>query len=331
MGGVKQRVSLLTLGVADLGRARAFYEALGWRTGAEPGDDVVFFQAGEMVLALWDRARLAEDSGVEDGGGWGGMTLALNFGSPAEVDAAIEEARSAPARGSPASRPRPSGAATAASSSTPTATPGRSPTTRTGRSPRTAASGLAETAARRAHLNLVESSRRLFELDPGAEMEAGEGWLFGAGSADHPAISNAAFRLDDELEPGELLSRAREFFGERGRGFVALGARRRRRGRGADLGGGSRRPPERLRDAGDDPRRPARGASASPEGVELRRLDSAEDDEAVLADRRRGLPGHRLPARGLRLLPAASRTWPRPAATPPPSSPTSTARRSRSR
>jgi predicted lactoylglutathione lyase len=92
---MRQRVSLITLGVRDLGRARAFYEALGWRTGAEPGDDVVFFQAGEMVVALWDRARLAEDSAVEDGGGWGGVTLALNFGSPAEVDEAIEEARAA--------------------------------------------------------------------------------------------------------------------------------------------------------------------------------------------------------------------------------------------
>jgi predicted lactoylglutathione lyase len=94
-GTVKQRVNLITLGVGDLGRARAFYEALGWETGAGPEDDVVFFQAGEMVLALWDRARLAEDSGVEDGGGWGGATLALNFGSPAEVDTAIEEARAA--------------------------------------------------------------------------------------------------------------------------------------------------------------------------------------------------------------------------------------------
>jgi catechol 2,3-dioxygenase-like lactoylglutathione lyase family enzyme len=92
---MKQRVSLITLGVADLARARAFYEALGWSTGAEPGDDVVFFQAGDMVLALWDRARLAEDSQVEDSGGWGGATLALNLGSPAEVDAAIEEARAA--------------------------------------------------------------------------------------------------------------------------------------------------------------------------------------------------------------------------------------------
>ena len=59
---MEQRVSLITLGVADLERARAFYEALGWTTGAEPGADVVFFQAGGMVVALWDRARLAEDS-----------------------------------------------------------------------------------------------------------------------------------------------------------------------------------------------------------------------------------------------------------------------------
>ncbi|HET7122064.1 MAG TPA: VOC family protein [Solirubrobacterales bacterium] len=92
---MKQRVSLVTLGVSDLERSRHFYEALGWSTGADPGDDVVFFQVGEMVLALWDRARLAEDSRVTDSGGWGGVTLALNFGSPTEVDAAIAEARSA--------------------------------------------------------------------------------------------------------------------------------------------------------------------------------------------------------------------------------------------
>jgi uncharacterized protein len=92
---VKQRVSLITLGVADLGRSRAFYEALGWRTGAEPGDDVVFFQAGDMIVALWDRERLAEDSAAADGGGWGGITLALNLASPAEVDTVIEEARAA--------------------------------------------------------------------------------------------------------------------------------------------------------------------------------------------------------------------------------------------
>jgi predicted lactoylglutathione lyase len=92
---VKQRVNLVTLGVADLGRARRFYEALGWQTGAGPDDDVVFFQAGDMVVALWDRGRLAEDSCVEDSGGWGGVTLAVNLPSPEEVDAVTEEARRA--------------------------------------------------------------------------------------------------------------------------------------------------------------------------------------------------------------------------------------------
>jgi hypothetical protein len=92
---MRQRVTLITLGVADLERARGFYEALGWSTGAEPGDDVVFFQAGEMVLALWDRAKLAKDSCVQDGGGWGGVTLAMNVDSPAQVDAVTEEARAA--------------------------------------------------------------------------------------------------------------------------------------------------------------------------------------------------------------------------------------------
>jgi predicted lactoylglutathione lyase len=88
-------MSLITLGVSDLARARSFYESVGWKTGAEPDDDVVFFQAGDMVVALWDRAKLAEDSAVEDPGGWGGVTLALNLGSPEEVDAVIEEARAA--------------------------------------------------------------------------------------------------------------------------------------------------------------------------------------------------------------------------------------------
>ena len=92
---MEQRVSLITLGVRDLARARAFYEGLGWTTRAAAEDDVVFFQAGGMVVALWDRASLAEDSGVEDSRGWGGLTLAHNVRSPAEVDAVIEEARAA--------------------------------------------------------------------------------------------------------------------------------------------------------------------------------------------------------------------------------------------
>ena len=90
-----QRVSLVTLGVEDLARAHAFFEALGWVSGAAPEDDVVFFQAGGMIVALWGRDQLAQDSGVTDHGGWGGITLAHNVGSPAEVDAVVEEARAA--------------------------------------------------------------------------------------------------------------------------------------------------------------------------------------------------------------------------------------------
>ena len=92
---MEQRVSLVTLGVRDLGRARSFYEALGWQTGAEPDDDVVFFQAGCVVFALWGRDQLAEDSGVEDGGGWGGVTLAHNVGSPGDVDEVMRVAEAA--------------------------------------------------------------------------------------------------------------------------------------------------------------------------------------------------------------------------------------------
>jgi uncharacterized protein len=95
---MKQRVNLITLGVTDLKRSRSFYEALDWTTGADPDDDVVFFQAGEMVVALWDRARLAEDSCVEDSPSWGGITLAVNFASRGEVDAVVEQARAAGAR-----------------------------------------------------------------------------------------------------------------------------------------------------------------------------------------------------------------------------------------
>jgi len=92
---MEQRLSLVTLGVADLGRARAFYEALGWMTRAKPDDDVVFFRAGGTVVALWSRQSLAEDTAVSDTGGWGGITLAYNTRSPDEVDAVLAEAERA--------------------------------------------------------------------------------------------------------------------------------------------------------------------------------------------------------------------------------------------
>ena len=91
---MEQRLSLITLGVSDVARARGFYEGLGW-SGESPDGDVVFFQLGAMILALWARDKLAVDSVVEDAGGWGGITLAHNVRSPAEVDAVIEEARAA--------------------------------------------------------------------------------------------------------------------------------------------------------------------------------------------------------------------------------------------
>jgi catechol 2,3-dioxygenase-like lactoylglutathione lyase family enzyme len=92
---MEQRLSVVTLGISDLKRARSFYEAIGWQSGAAPAADVVFFQVGGSVLSLWDRERLAEDSGVELGSGYGGVTLAHNVSSPAEVDEIIAQARAA--------------------------------------------------------------------------------------------------------------------------------------------------------------------------------------------------------------------------------------------
>jgi predicted lactoylglutathione lyase len=95
---MEQRLSLITLGVADVSRARAFYETLGWSMDGgvdDETDHVAFFQAPGMIIALWDRAKLAQDSGVEDPGGWGGITLAYNVRSPEEVDAVLAEAQAA--------------------------------------------------------------------------------------------------------------------------------------------------------------------------------------------------------------------------------------------
>ena len=96
---MEQRVSLVTLGVSDLARARAFYAALGWSSNAKPEDDVVFFQAGGLVVALWSREALAEDCRIEDeGAAFGGIALAHNVRSPEEVDAVLAEAERAGGR-----------------------------------------------------------------------------------------------------------------------------------------------------------------------------------------------------------------------------------------
>jgi predicted lactoylglutathione lyase len=91
---MEPRISLITLGYEDFDRARGFYEALGW-PGESPDGEVIFIQAGPMILGLWDRSKLATDSTVVDAGGWGGVTLAHNVGSPAEVDAVLAQAEAA--------------------------------------------------------------------------------------------------------------------------------------------------------------------------------------------------------------------------------------------
>lgn len=94
------RVTLITLGVADLARARAFYEAgLGWKASPASQDDVVFFQAGALAVALFPRARLAEDAGVPaEGRGFGGVTLARNVREPADVERLLAVAQAAGGR-----------------------------------------------------------------------------------------------------------------------------------------------------------------------------------------------------------------------------------------
>ena len=93
--GMEQRVSLITLGVADVARARAFYEQLGWR--GQEVEETVFFQAGAMAVVLWGRSKLADDAGVADGEGDGfdGVALAQNVRTPAEVDQVLAAAAAA--------------------------------------------------------------------------------------------------------------------------------------------------------------------------------------------------------------------------------------------
>ena len=100
---MEQRLSLITLGVADLARSRRFYcDGLGFRASSAGTDEVVFFDMGGVVLALYPRASLSADAGVSEvapstarPGGFGGFSLAHNVASREEVDAALEVARRA--------------------------------------------------------------------------------------------------------------------------------------------------------------------------------------------------------------------------------------------
>jgi predicted lactoylglutathione lyase len=90
---VDQRVTLVTLGVSDYARAKAFYAALGWRPALEV-EETAFFQGNGIILALWGREKLGPDLGIpDDGARWSGIALAQNVRSPDEVDVVIEQAR----------------------------------------------------------------------------------------------------------------------------------------------------------------------------------------------------------------------------------------------
>jgi uncharacterized protein len=95
---MEQRLSLVTLGVGDLGCARRFYEeGLGWRRGNDH-PEVAFYQLGGMVLALWGREALAQDAHLPDAGGSGGIALAYNTRTREEVDVVLAEAAAAGAK-----------------------------------------------------------------------------------------------------------------------------------------------------------------------------------------------------------------------------------------
>lgn len=96
---MEQRVSIVTLGVADLQRSREFYERLGWRKSMAKAEGIVFFQAVGMALALYPREALARDANIAaDGHGFSGMTLAYNTRNREEVDSVLAEAEAAGAR-----------------------------------------------------------------------------------------------------------------------------------------------------------------------------------------------------------------------------------------
>ena len=96
---MEQRVSIITLGVANLQRSREFYERLGWRRSMAQADGIVFFQAGGMALALFPREELAKDADIApEGDGFKGISLAYNARNRAEVDSVLEDAEAAGAK-----------------------------------------------------------------------------------------------------------------------------------------------------------------------------------------------------------------------------------------
>ncbi len=95
---MEPRISVVTLGVSDLARSRAFYERLGFKASTVSNEHTAFFQAGGMALALYSRKALAEDAHLPDEGGFGGITLAHNVRRKEDADALLAEAEAAGGR-----------------------------------------------------------------------------------------------------------------------------------------------------------------------------------------------------------------------------------------
>lgn len=97
---VPARISIVTLGVDDVARSKAFYEALGWEVAGTVGDEICWFRTADSYLGLFDRESLARDAGLrsEPTAEFGGITLAINVESEAAVDAVFEAATGAGAR-----------------------------------------------------------------------------------------------------------------------------------------------------------------------------------------------------------------------------------------
>ena len=96
---MEQRVSIITLGVANLERSREFYERIGWRRSMAQSEGIVFFQAGGMAVALYPREELAKDANVAPAGsGFHGLALAHNARSRSEVDSVLADAVAAGAK-----------------------------------------------------------------------------------------------------------------------------------------------------------------------------------------------------------------------------------------
>jgi uncharacterized protein len=96
---MEQRLSIVTLGVADLKRSSEFYERLGWKRSMAKAKGVVFFQTGGMALALYPREELAKDANIApDGGGFKGVSLAYNARTHTEVDSVLKDAEAAGAK-----------------------------------------------------------------------------------------------------------------------------------------------------------------------------------------------------------------------------------------